>query len=102
MFHPSFNESAIISVRLRIATRGFPPATIRAPEKIPKNSDTITSLVMNARVMVSTGGIRPQIPKLAIIDLSLYVIWQNYSMGIVTKYSKNHQVGADIYKLLSK
>jgi hypothetical protein len=54
-----------------IAIRGFPPATISAPEKIPRNRETITSLVMNARVMVSTGGIRPQIPKLAIIDLSL-------------------------------
>ncbi len=36
-------------------------------EIIPKNNDTITSFVMKASVIVKTGGIRPQIPKCAII-----------------------------------
>ena len=63
IFQPSESTSAIKSVRFRIATIGFPPAAINAPEIIPKNRDTITSLVINASVIVNTGGIRPQIPK---------------------------------------
>jgi hypothetical protein len=49
------------------AVRGLPPATISVPDKIPKNSEIITSFVINANAMVRTGGIIPQIPKLAII-----------------------------------
>ena len=41
IFQPSESTSAIKSVRFRIATIGFPPAAINAPEIIPKNRDTI-------------------------------------------------------------
>jgi len=71
MFHPSLSEPAIMSVRLMIAIKGLPPATMIAPEKIPRNRDTITSLVIKARVMVRTGGISPQIPKLVILTSQL-------------------------------
>ena len=68
MFQPSERTSAMRSVRFRMATNGLPPATMSAPTIIPKNSDTMTSLVMNASVMVKIGGMSPQIPKCAIFD----------------------------------
>ena len=66
IFHPSVRTSANKSVNLRRAVTGFPPATMSAPETIPINSDMITSFVINARVIVKTGGTSPQIPKFSI------------------------------------
>ena len=66
IFHPSLSEPATTSERLTNAANGLPPATINVPERITKNSEMTTSLVMNAKAMVSTGGMRPHMPKFAI------------------------------------
>ncbi len=62
MFHPSLSESASISVRLINAMIGFLLATISVPPRIPRNRKDDIS-VMNAKVIVNTGGINPQMPK---------------------------------------
>ena len=66
IFHPSVRTSANKSVNLSRATTGLPPATIKAPEIIPINREMTTSFVINARVIVKTGGTSPQIPKFSI------------------------------------
>ena len=43
--------------------------TISVPDKMPKKSDTITSLVTKASTIVKIGGMMPHIPKLVIIIL---------------------------------
>ena len=60
-----------MSVKLITAMIGLPPATISVPLRIPKNREAMTSLVMNAKVIVNTGGINPQMPKLAIVTSRL-------------------------------
>ena len=66
IFHPSDSDAANKSVAFIKASAGFPPAAITQPDKMPKNSDTITSLVTNASVMVNKGGIIPHMPKCSI------------------------------------
>ena len=62
IFHPSAREPANKSVKFIKATAGFPPATINAPDKIPKNNDTITSFVKKTNTIFKRGGIIPHIP----------------------------------------
>ena len=79
MFHPSAKELATKSVRVINAVPGLPPATIRAPDKIPKKRDTITSFVMNAKTMVRRGGIIPHNPKCSIKKTSRFSIKVTHS-----------------------
>ena len=69
IFHPSAREAASASVRCMSARAGLPPATISVPDKMPKKSDTITSLVTKASTIVKSGGMMPHIPKLVIMIL---------------------------------
>ena len=66
----------------------------QSPDKIPKNSEIITSFVINANAMVRTGGIIPQIPKLAIIFsplIILSILWEHTTLNIASigKLSQN-------------
>ena len=63
IFQPSLRDPATTSERFTNAANGLPPATISVPERIPRKSEMITSLVIKASAIVRIGGIRPYNPK---------------------------------------
>lgn len=62
MFHPSANDAAMASATCINANAMLPWLMIKAPDKIPKNKDTITSFVANAKTIAKSGGMSPQAP----------------------------------------